>query len=268
MGAPLCASPLTPPPREPGALAALQLKAANAGASTTYRSRSSRIRLALPSRRCQVEAAHSRGDFVNSTGSEARPPINAPFARSRRRLDLALRDAFHRKVQRQFQNGAIVGHFWRRKQPKRWAPPPVAANAGSGYQLAILPLPRSHVCLTARSARPSGRPRRRHRDRRPSAAVHGRGFSDAARQIPGGHTKNLFVKDKKGRLFLLVLGEETMVDLKRVHEKIGGQGRVSFGSADLLDEVWGVRRRRDAVWRDQRQGGQGFRRAGSSDDAP
>src|SRR5271154_6908080 len=51
--------------------------------------------------------------------------------------------------------------------------------------------------------------------------------------IPGGHTKNLFVKDKKNRLFLLVLGETTAIDLKRVHEKIGAQGRVSFGSADL-----------------------------------
>ncbi len=59
-------------------------------------------------------------------------------------------------------------------------------------------------------------------------------------EIPGGHTKNLFVKDKKGRLFLLALGEETEVDLKRVHERIGGQGRVSFGSAGLLDEAWGV----------------------------
>jgi Ala-tRNA(Pro) deacylase len=59
-------------------------------------------------------------------------------------------------------------------------------------------------------------------------------------EIPGGHTKNLFVKDKKGRLFLLVLGEETVVDLKRVHERIGAQGRVSFGSAELLQEVWGV----------------------------
>jgi Ala-tRNA(Pro) deacylase len=59
--------------------------------------------------------------------------------------------------------------------------------------------------------------------------------------ISGGHTKNLFVKDKKGRLFLLVLGEETVVDLKRVHETIGAQGRVSFGSAGLLEEVWGVR---------------------------
>lgn len=59
-------------------------------------------------------------------------------------------------------------------------------------------------------------------------------------EIPGGHTKNLFVKDKKGRLFLLVLGEETVVDLKRMHEKIGAQGRVSFGSAELLEEAWGV----------------------------
>jgi Ala-tRNA(Pro) deacylase len=57
----------------------------------------------------------------------------------------------------------------------------------------------------------------------------------------GGHTKNLFVKDKKGRLFPLVLGEDAVIDLKRVHEKIGAQGRVSFGSADLLEELWGVR---------------------------
>ena len=59
--------------------------------------------------------------------------------------------------------------------------------------------------------------------------------------IPGGHTKNLFLKDKKSNLFLLVLGETAAIDLKRVHETIGAQGRVSFGSADLLEEVWGVR---------------------------
>ena len=59
--------------------------------------------------------------------------------------------------------------------------------------------------------------------------------------IPGGHAKNLFVKDKKSRLFLLVLGEDDGIDLKRVHEKIGAQGRVSFGGPDLLWEVWGVR---------------------------
>ena len=59
-------------------------------------------------------------------------------------------------------------------------------------------------------------------------------------QIPGGHSKNLFVKDKKSRLYLLTLGEETPIDLKRAHEKIGASGRVSFGSGELLEEVWGV----------------------------
>ena len=66
--------------------------------------------------------------------------------------------------------------------------------------------------------------------------------SSAARpDISGGHTKNLFVKDKKSRLFLLVLGAHTEIDLKRAHERIGGQGRLSFGSAEQLEEIWGVR---------------------------
>ena len=73
-------------------------------------------------------------------------------------------------------------------------------------------------------------------------ALHTVEDSQALRgHIPGGHTKNLFVKDKKSRLFLLVLGEDDNIDLKRVHEKIGAQGRVSFGGPDLLEEVWGVR---------------------------
>ena len=59
--------------------------------------------------------------------------------------------------------------------------------------------------------------------------------------IAGAHVKNLFVKDKKSRLFLLVLGAHTEIDLKRAHERIGGQGRLSFGSAEQLEEVWGVR---------------------------
>ncbi|WP_020180229.1 prolyl-tRNA synthetase associated domain-containing protein [Methylopila sp. M107] len=59
-------------------------------------------------------------------------------------------------------------------------------------------------------------------------------------RIAGGKSKNLFLKDKKGRLFLLVAEDEAVVDLKRIHEKLGGQGRVSFGSADLLLEVLGV----------------------------
>jgi len=59
-------------------------------------------------------------------------------------------------------------------------------------------------------------------------------------EIPGGHTKNLFVKDKKGVYFLLVLGEDAVVDLKKVHEIVGASGRVSFGSAEALMELLGV----------------------------
>ena len=59
-------------------------------------------------------------------------------------------------------------------------------------------------------------------------------------RIPGAHSKNLFVKDKKGRLFLITARDETPIDLKRVHEAIGASGRVSFGSADQLREALGV----------------------------
>lgn len=58
--------------------------------------------------------------------------------------------------------------------------------------------------------------------------------------MPGGHTKNLFLKDKKGRYFLLTVLEDAQVDLKKVHQKIGAQGRVSFGKPDALMEFLGV----------------------------
>ena len=58
--------------------------------------------------------------------------------------------------------------------------------------------------------------------------------------IPGAHTKNLFLKDKKGRLFLITAQHETRIDLKRVHEAIGASGRLSFGSAEQLRAVLGV----------------------------
>jgi Ala-tRNA(Pro) deacylase len=58
-------------------------------------------------------------------------------------------------------------------------------------------------------------------------------------QIPGGHTKNLFLKDKKGALFLVVAPEDAAIELKTLHHKLGA-GRFSFGSADLLREVLGV----------------------------
>ena len=58
--------------------------------------------------------------------------------------------------------------------------------------------------------------------------------------IPGGHTKNLFLKDKKGALFLVTAEAHTPIDLKRLHEPLGASGRLSFGSAELLREVLGV----------------------------
>jgi Ala-tRNA(Pro) deacylase len=59
-------------------------------------------------------------------------------------------------------------------------------------------------------------------------------------EIPGGHTKNLFVKDKKDRYFLLTVEENATVDLKTVHTLIGASGRVSFGRAEKLMEYLGV----------------------------
>jgi Ala-tRNA(Pro) deacylase len=61
-----------------------------------------------------------------------------------------------------------------------------------------------------------------------------------ARDLPGAHTKNLFVKDKKGRLFLVVAEQSRRIDLKRLHEAIGASGRLSFGTAEQLMTHLGV----------------------------
>jgi Ala-tRNA(Pro) deacylase len=58
--------------------------------------------------------------------------------------------------------------------------------------------------------------------------------------LPGGHTKNLFLRDKKYALYLVVAEENAAIDLKGLHRLLGADGRFSFGSADLLREVWGV----------------------------
>ena len=59
-------------------------------------------------------------------------------------------------------------------------------------------------------------------------------------EIAGGHTKNLFLKDKKGAYFLVTVEEEAVVDLKTIHTLIGASGRVSFGKPDMLMELLGV----------------------------
>ena len=58
-------------------------------------------------------------------------------------------------------------------------------------------------------------------------------------EIPGGHCKNLFLKDDKGNIWLIVCLEEAQVDLKAAPAKIGSR-RLSFGKPELLREVLGV----------------------------
>jgi Ala-tRNA(Pro) deacylase len=58
--------------------------------------------------------------------------------------------------------------------------------------------------------------------------------------IPGGHTKNLFLKDKKNALFLVTALEDAAIDLKSLHRRLDATGRFSFGSADLMLETLGV----------------------------
>jgi Ala-tRNA(Pro) deacylase len=58
--------------------------------------------------------------------------------------------------------------------------------------------------------------------------------------LPGVHTKNLFLKDKKGRLWLISAAQDTVIDLKRAHRAMGSD-RLSFGNEALLWETLGVR---------------------------
>ena len=65
-----------------------------------------------------------------------------------------------------------------------------------------------------------------------SSALRGR--------MAGLHSKNLFLKDKKGRYFLVSAREDARIDLKRLHGVIGASGRLSFGSAEQLMALLGV----------------------------
>ena len=59
-------------------------------------------------------------------------------------------------------------------------------------------------------------------------------------QIPGGHTKNLFLRDKKNNVYLVTAEEDADIDLKGLHRVLGASGRFSFGSAELMMELLGV----------------------------
>lgn len=59
-------------------------------------------------------------------------------------------------------------------------------------------------------------------------------------EIPGAHSKNLFLIDRKDRLFLVVAEEGAMIDLKQLHNRLGASGRFSFGKPELLRATLGV----------------------------
>lgn len=57
--------------------------------------------------------------------------------------------------------------------------------------------------------------------------------------LPGAHTKNLFLKDKKGRLWLVSARQDTAIDLKRL-DRVIGSARLSFGPEALLLDALGL----------------------------
>jgi len=58
-------------------------------------------------------------------------------------------------------------------------------------------------------------------------------------KLSGGHTKNLFLKDAKGRLVLVIAQSHTRINLKTLHKTIDC-ARLSFGKPELLMETLGV----------------------------
>ena len=72
------------------------------------------------------------------------------------------------------------------------------------------------------------------------AAVFRAGEGDDIKAaLPGGHTKNLFLKDAKGQLWLISALQDARIDLKALPAAIGS-ARLSFGSAELLEAALGV----------------------------
>ena len=63
--------------------------------------------------------------------------------------------------------------------------------------------------------------------------------ADVKASIAGGHTKNLFLKDKSGALFLICAISDTVVPVNKLHPHLGCK-RLSFGKPDLLLEHLGV----------------------------
>ena len=62
---------------------------------------------------------------------------------------------------------------------------------------------------------------------------------DIKADIPGEHTKNLFLKDAKGAFWLVTVPSELPVDLKALPQAIGCK-RVSFGKAEDMERLIGL----------------------------
>lgn len=58
--------------------------------------------------------------------------------------------------------------------------------------------------------------------------------------LPGAHTKNLFLRDKKGTMWLVVALHDRDVDLRALASVLDTRGRLSFGSAQRLMRYLGV----------------------------
>src|SRR3546814_11781393 len=58
--------------------------------------------------------------------------------------------------------------------------------------------------------------------------------------LPGGHVKNLFLRDKKKRCWLVTAMEDRAIDLKALKRRLGASGSLHFGNAELLLELLGV----------------------------
>lgn len=58
--------------------------------------------------------------------------------------------------------------------------------------------------------------------------------------VPGAHTKNLFLRDRKDRHFVVTVEERAEVDLKGLHRILGASGRLSFGKPETMLDYLGV----------------------------
>ncbi len=55
---------------------------------------------------------------------------------------------------------------------------------------------------------------------------------------PGAKTKNLFLRNKKGRMVLLVVEQDRMIDLRGLRDKLQlTGGHLSFASTDRLSKI-------------------------------